>query len=781
MTRILIGIHAYTQPDRLQATLDSIQANTTRPVEVLLLVDGPDDTLQATLPQFAGVAQSSTPKPLGAPTCFNRLAAFNEADVLIFLESGALVGPDWLTHLLAALEADPAHGLAGPSTNRSWNEQAIKLGGITPGRDRLPDVAQVAAEAAHRFSGQWRTLAPLHSLADFCYAVRREVVAAIGAADEAYGQGPCWEMDYNIRAARAGFKGVWAQAAFVYRPPSTSRRRQMERQLFPAAKKLYQDRFCALRLRGERADYESHCRGEACEHFAPRDLIQIHRPFSRAEPAGPRPPAGPEPDHIPRLEVVPATHPLASCIMPTGNRAPYVRQSIHYWRRQTYPNMELVIVDDGEDGLETMLPADERIRYQRISPGRSIGEKRNEAVRLAHGEYVVHWDDDDWYAPTRLQHQLDPLLHGRADLTAFTGTLFFDLENWQFWRCSPALHRRLFVENVHGGTLAYRRRLWESGLRYPRRSIAEDAFFLRQALRRGARLTPLPNNGHFIYLRHHNNAWKFQTGKFLETEGWQQVAEPPLPAGDHAFYAAQTSNHDASAPLVSCLMPTYNRRWFVAQTIRYFQRQDYPHRELIILDDGSDAIADLVPNDPLIRYQRLARRQTIGAKLNLGCEMAQGDFIAHWDDDDWVAPWRLSYQIQALQANSEVDLCGLDHLLYYQPQQKRGWQYCYPAGQRPWVCGNTFLYRRALWQRHPHPAINEGHDTRYVWQLPAKKILPLDRPEFLVALIHAGNTSPKRTISRRWQPYAVEAIKQLMGSDWSIYAEPDFLVQGPGD
>jgi hypothetical protein len=47
------------------------------------------------------------------------------ADALVLLESGALVGPEWLDRLLAALAADPRNGLAGPSMNAAWNDQAI--------------------------------------------------------------------------------------------------------------------------------------------------------------------------------------------------------------------------------------------------------------------------------------------------------------------------------------------------------------------------------------------------------------------------------------------------------------------------------------------------------------------------------------------------------------------------------------------------------------------------------------------------------------------------------
>jgi glycosyltransferase involved in cell wall biosynthesis len=66
-------------------------------------------------------------------------------------------------------------------------------------------------------------------------------------------------------------------------------------------------------------------------------------------------------------------------------------------------------------------------------------------------------------------------------------------------------------------------------------------------------------------------------------------------------------------PLVSCIMPTYNRRAFVPRAIQYFLRQDYTNRELIIIDDGTDVISDLVPADECIRYFRLDKKVTLGA------------------------------------------------------------------------------------------------------------------------------------------------------------------------
>ncbi|HEU5130897.1 MAG TPA: hypothetical protein VFT26_02295, partial [Pyrinomonadaceae bacterium] len=191
MKKISIGIYVDGQPERLRWTLASLNANTSPDVEVVLLLDG----VRLNESAWNSLKISGTSDARGTAACFNRLASLTDADVLVLLESGVQVAPGWLDHLLAALASDPRNGLAGPSTNNSWNEQCAfpRCTGNTA------QINAAANEAAQRFEGEVRTLEPLHSLGDFCYVVRREVINAVGAADERYSLGPCWEMDYNIR------------------------------------------------------------------------------------------------------------------------------------------------------------------------------------------------------------------------------------------------------------------------------------------------------------------------------------------------------------------------------------------------------------------------------------------------------------------------------------------------------------------------------------------------------------------------------------------------------
>src|SRR5260370_5100183 len=139
-------------------------------------------------------------------------------------------------------------------------------------------------------------------------------------------------------------------------------------------------------------------------------------------------------------------------------------------------------------------------------------------------------------------------------------------------------------------------------------------------------------------------------------------------------------------PLVSCIMPTRNRRAFVRQAIWYFLRQDYPAKELIVLDDGDDPVADLIQKDDRVRYERLLARLSLGAKRNRACELSRGTLIAHWDDDDWQAPNRLSLQVRAL-LDSGAEVCGAAELLHYALMEGEGWLYRRHPDERPWVAG----------------------------------------------------------------------------------------------
>jgi glycosyltransferase involved in cell wall biosynthesis len=221
-------------------------------------------------------------------------------------------------------------------------------------------------------------------------------------------------------------------------------------------------------------------------------------------------------------------------------------------------------------------------------------------------------------------------------------------------------------------------------------------------------------------------------------------------------------------PLVSCIMPTHNRRPFVSQAIWYFLRQDYPARELIVLDDGADAIADLVPHDDRIRYVRLDRRMALGAKRNLACELSQGTLIAHWDDDDWMGPHRLSAQVAALLA-AEADVCGVRDLLYYRPYAGDAWCFQEPPGAHPGVAGCSLVYHKSAWAAHRFPETRRGEDSAFLRQFPAERVAATDDSSYYIALLHPGNTAARNLADPCWQRRPLEEVTARLALDRDFY------------
>jgi len=233
----------------------------------------------------------------------------------------------------------------------------------------------------------------------------------------------------------------------------------------------------------------------------------------------------------------PPAEPLVSCIMPTRDRRAFVPAAIDYFRRQDYPNRELVIVDDGRDAVSDLIPPDPQFRYLRTALA-SVGEKRNAAVRAARGTYIAHWDDDDWYSAGRLSAQVQMLRSGSCDVSALSMRHVLCMPGMQFWRCEPAYHAWLHYRDLCCGTIVYPRSLWERCGPYPSMNVAEDMYFLRRAEAAGACFRRLDDESLFVCVRHGRNTWRIMRDWTTNREGWTAIDPPPfLPQSDYGRYA----------------------------------------------------------------------------------------------------------------------------------------------------------------------------------------------------------------------------------------------------
>ena len=107
----------------------------------------------------------------------------------------------------------------------------------------------------------------------------------------------------------------------------------------------------------------------------------------------------------------------------------------------------------------------------------------------------------------------------------------------------------------------------------------------------------------------------------------------------------------SSTPLVSVVIPTYNRASLVREAVASVLAQSYRPLELIVVDDGStDATGDSLALRPEVRVLRQPHTGMPGQARNAGVRLARGEYLAFLDSDDLWLPHKLERQVAAATA-----------------------------------------------------------------------------------------------------------------------------------
>lgn len=118
-----------------------------------------------------------------------------------------------------------------------------------------------------------------------------------------------------------------------------------------------------------------------------------------------------------------------------------------------------------------------------------------------------------------------------------------------------------------------------------------------------------------------------------------------------------------SHPIVTVIIPTFNRAGFLRESIQSVLAQTISGYELIVVDDGStDNTGDVAAAFPEIRYIRSPKNLGVSKARNLGIEQARGRYIAFLDSDDLWAERKLESQIHWMEAHPEYQVCYTDEI-----------------------------------------------------------------------------------------------------------------------
>ena len=111
-------------------------------------------------------------------------------------------------------------------------------------------------------------------------------------------------------------------------------------------------------------------------------------------------------------------------------------------------------------------------------------------------------------------------------------------------------------------------------------------------------------------------------------------------------------------PLVSVIIPTYNRGWIVKEAINSVLAQDFTDFELIIVDDGStDNTQDILSSYKKNIVVLMQKNKGVSSARNRGIVSASGRFIAFLDSDDLWLSQKLSTQVDFFNANPDALIC----------------------------------------------------------------------------------------------------------------------------
>jgi glycosyltransferase involved in cell wall biosynthesis len=228
----------------------------------------------------------------------------------------------------------------------------------------------------------------------------------------------------------------------------------------------------------------------------------------------------------------------------------------------------------------------------------------------------------------------------------------------------------------------------------------------------------------------------------------------------------------AEQPLISVIMPTYNRADIIADSIATVTEQRYANWELFVCDDAStDRTAEIVASfkDARIRYLKLSKRGAAAAR-NSGLERARGTFIAYLDSDNYWHPGYMMAMVTSLLDHPGHSAIYADFIDFHVNENG---EYRIKSFERPpfnhenllrkpFIDLNSFVHRRELYDCFG--GFNEELTRRQDYDLILKYTWlrdPLHFP-YVLNLYHRNDTLDQITTAQKQDKSCIPIINQSL-------------------
>lgn len=125
--------------------------------------------------------------------------------------------------------------------------------------------------------------------------------------------------------------------------------------------------------------------------------------------------------------------PLVSIIIPVYNTSKYLQKCVDSLQKQTYKNLEIILVNDGSTDRSGALCDEYKKQDKRISvihkTNGGLSSARNAGLRIAKGKYIVFVDSDDWIENETIEYAYANMMKTAADLVIWGYYADFEGEN----------------------------------------------------------------------------------------------------------------------------------------------------------------------------------------------------------------------------------------------------------------------------------------------------------------------------------------------------------------
>jgi glycosyltransferase involved in cell wall biosynthesis len=168
--------------------------------------------------------------------------------------------------------------------------------------------------------------------------------------------------------------------------------------------------------------------------------------------------------------------------------------------------------------------------------------------------------------------------------------------------------------------------------------------------------------------------------------------------------------------------------------------------EWIIVDDGTDAIEDMVSDHTLVSYFKFDKKMSLGRKRNIMHKKTRGSIIVYMDDDDYYPPERVSHAVEMLTNHPSALCAGSSEMyIYFKDLNLNQMVQFGPYGPNHATAG-TFAFRKELLNDHQYnndACLAEEREFLKGYTVP---FIQLDSMKTILVFSHRHNTFDKRTL-----------------------------------